>query len=152
MESKNYKEKKDNFEEKILDIRRVARVTAGGKRFKFRVSIIIGDKRGKIGIGIAKGFDIQEAISKAKHQAEKNLFNVPIKNGTIPSEIEAKYSAAKVRLKPAKPGHGLMAGGSVRSVLELGGVRDVTAKILGKTKNKLTNALATIKALKNLEV
>lgn len=152
MRTKDYKAKKDGFEERILDLRRVARVTAGGKRFRFRVSIVMGNKAGKIGIGTAKGADVPEAISKAKHQADKNLFNIPLKKNTIPYEVEAKYSAARVRLKPARPGHGLMAGGAVRNVLELGGIKDITAKVLGKTKNKLTNALATIKALKKLKI
>jgi len=145
------KKEEEKFEERILDLKRVSRVTAGGKRFRFRALVVIGNKSGRLGIGLAKGIDVPESISKAKYQAQKNLFNVVLKETTIPYEVEAKYSAAKVRLKPARAGHGLIAGGAVRDVLELAGVKDISAKILGRTKNKLTNALATIKALKKFK-
>lgn len=142
--------RKDPYKEKVLDLRRVTRVVAGGKRFRFRVTLVIGDENGTIGIGIAKGLDVQSAVEKAKRAAKKNLFKIPLKDRTIPHEVRAKFSAAKVLIKPAVPGHGLKAGGAVRVVLSLAGVRDATAKCLGRTPNKLTNALATAKALQQL--
>lgn len=141
---------KDNFEEQVLDIRRVTRVTAGGKRFRFRATIVIGNGRGKVGVGVAKGTDTQAAIEKARSQAKRNLVEVKLKEHTIPHEVEAKFSAARVLVKPAVSGHGLMAGGPARAVLSLAGVRDATAKFISPTRNKLTNALATIEALKKL--
>jgi small subunit ribosomal protein S5 len=141
---------RDHFEEQVIDLRRVTRVTAGGKRFRFRATVIVGDKKGKVGVGIAKGADVQEAVAKARARAKNNLIFVKLKGNTIPYEVEAKFSAARVLIKPAMAGHGLMAGGAPRVVLRLAGVRDATAKCLGKTKNKLTNALAAIEALKKI--
>lgn len=143
---------KSEYKEKVLDLRRVTRVVAGGKRFRFRVTVVIGDEKGKVGVGIAKGLDVAQAIDKAKVDAKKKLIIVPLKDRTIPYEVEAKFSAARVIVKPAKKGHGLKAGGAVRVVLLLAGIRDATAKCLGGTKNKLTNAMATIEALKKLKV
>ncbi|MEK7163065.1 MAG: 30S ribosomal protein S5 [Patescibacteria group bacterium] len=143
--------KKSEYKEKVLDIRRVTRVVAGGKRFRFRATVIIGDEKGKVGVGIAKGLDVAQSIDKAKTDAKKHLIIVPLNKRTIPHEEEAKFSAARVIIKPAKAGHGLKAGGAVRQVLLLAGVRDATAKCLGGTKNKLTNAMATIEALKKLK-
>ena len=141
---------RDNFEEQVLDIRRVVRVTAGGKRFRFRATIVVGNGKGKVGVGVAKGKDTQAAIEKARSQAKRNLIEIKLKGNTIAHEVEAKFSAAKVLVKPAVAGHGLLAGGSPRIVLRLVGVQDATAKCLGRTKNKLTNAMATIEALKIL--
>lgn len=150
--SKERGEKKvSEFKEKVLDLRRVTRVVAGGKRFRFRATAVIGDENGNVGVGIAKGLDVAQAVEKAKADAKKNLITFPLKNRTIPYETEAKFSAAKIIIKPAKDGHGLKAGGAVRAVLLLAGVKDATAKCLGRTKNKLTNALATIEALKQLK-
>lgn len=143
--------KPEEFKEKVLDLRRVTRVTKGGKRFRFRATVIIGDEKGRVGAGIAKGLDVAQSIAKAKVDAKKNIIIVPIKGRTIPHEVEAKFSAAHVRLKPAVQGHGLVAGGAVRTVLFLAGIKDITAKCLGRTPNKLTNALATIEALKKLK-
>jgi small subunit ribosomal protein S5 len=143
---------KSEYKEKVLDLRRVTRVVAGGKRFRFRVTVVIGDEKGKVGVGIAKGLDVAQAVDKAKVDAKKKLMIVPLKDRTIPYEVEAKFSAARVIIKPAKKGHGLKAGGAVRVVLLLAGVRDATAKCLGGTKNKLTNAMATIEALKKLKL
>lgn len=141
---------RDNFEEQVLDIRRVVRVTAGGKRFRFRATIVVGNGKGKVGVGVAKGKDTQAAIEKARSQAKRNLIEIKLKGNTIAHEVEAKFSAAKVLVKPAVAGHGLLAGGSPRIVLRLVGVQDATAKCLGRTKNKLTNAMATIEALRAL--
>ena len=144
--------KKSEFLEKVLDVRRVTRVVAGGKRFRFRATLVIGDGKGRVGVGLAKGADVSQAVEKSRRDAQKNLIAVNLKdNRTIPYEIEAKYIAARVRLKPAKAGHGLIAGGACRTVLELAGVKDISAKILGRTSNKLTNALATIEALKQIQ-
>jgi small subunit ribosomal protein S5 len=144
--------KKEEFKEKVLDLRRVTRVVAGGKRFRFRATVVIGDEKGRIGVGVAKGLDVQGAVEKAKTAAKKTILFLHLKdNRTIPHEVSAKYSAAKVLIKPAVAGHGLKAGGAVRSVLALAGVRDATAKCLGRTPNKLTNAMAAIEALKKLK-
>lgn len=143
---------KSEYKEKVLDLRRVTRVVAGGKRFRFRATVVIGDERGRVAVGIAKGIDVAQAIDKAKVAAKKRVITVPLKDRTIPHEVEAKFSAARVIIKPAKRGHGLKAGGSVRQVLLLVGVRDATAKCLGRTKNKLTNAMAAIEALKKLRI
>jgi len=139
------------FDEKLLDLRRVTRVTAGGKRFSFRATLVIGDRKGRVGVGIAKGKDVAQSIAKAKSMAEKALVTVPVINNTIPHEISAKYCAAKVILKPAPEGHGLVAGGPVRIVCDLAGIKNLSAKILGRTPNKLSNARATLEALKNLK-
>jgi len=139
------------WEQKAVDIRRVARVVAGGKRFSFRATVVIGNRAGKVGIGVAKGKDVAQAIEKATNQAKKYYVEVSIVNGTIPHEVYAKHSSARVLLKPAKRGKGIIAGGSARIVLTLAGVKDVSAKILGRTPNKLTNAVATIEALRKLK-
>ncbi len=146
------KREPSSLKEKVLDLRRVTRVVAGGKRFKFRATVVVGDEKGKIGIGLGKGVDVAQAVGKAKLKATRNMMTVDLKDGhTIAHEVYAKYSAAKVLIKPAALGHGLRAGGAVRSVLALAGVRDATSKCLGRTPNKLTNAWATIEALKMLK-
>ena len=144
--------RKEEFKERVLDMRRVTRVVAGGKRFRFRATLVLGDEKGRIGVGIAKGLDVQQAVAKAKVDAKKKMITVALKDGrTITHEVLAKYSAAKVLLKPASKGHGLRAGGAVRFVLAFAGIKDATAKCLGRTPNKLTNAMATIEALKKLK-
>ena len=143
---------RDDFRERVLDMRRVTRVVAGGKRFRFRCTLVIGDEKGRVAIGVAKGLDVQQAVAKAKADAKKHIVMVNLKDGrTIAHEVDAKYSAAKVLIKPASKGHGLRAGGSVRFVLAFAGVKDATAKVLGRTPNKLTNAKATLEALKKLK-
>jgi len=149
--TKKFVGQKSEFQEKTLEIRRVTRVVAGGKRFSFRATVVVGNEKGKVGVGVAKGLDVVSAIQKAKTQARKNLITVPLKDKrTVLYDVEAKYGAARVRLKPARINHGLIAGGACRVVLELAGVRDISAKILGRTTNKIANARATIKALKKL--
>ncbi|MDD4761799.1 MAG: 30S ribosomal protein S5 [Candidatus Pacebacteria bacterium] len=144
--------KKDNdYKEKVIDLRRVARVVAGGKRFRFRATVVLGNENGKVGIGIGKGSDVQDAVNKAKTKAKKNFVLIPLNGRTINHEVEAKYSAARVLLRPAVEGHGLKAGSSVRTVLSMLGIKDITAKCLGRTANKLTNAMATIEALKKIK-
>ena len=144
--------RQDEYNDHVLDLRRVTRVTAGGKRFRFRATVVVGNGKGKIGVGVGKGPDVQRAIEKAKNQAKKGTITVKLKGNTIPHEVEAKFSAARVLIKPAAPGHGLLAGGSPRVVLKLAGVQDATVKCIGRTKNKLTNALAAIEALKSINV
>lgn len=142
---------KSEFKEKTLDLRRVTRVVAGGKRFRFRATVIVGDEKGRVGVGIAKGLDAAQAVQKAQTDAKKRMMSVVLRERTIPHEVKAKFSAAEVLIRPAKKGHGLKAGGAARAVLLLAGVRDASAKCLGGTKNKLTNAMATIEALKKLK-
>jgi len=147
-EKKGGRERKEEeeFGQKILDLVRVTRVTAGGKKMRFRACLAIGDRKGRIGIGVAKGSDVSEAISKSFAQAQKNLFNFSNLGGRIPHIVQAKYGAAKVFLKPGKAGDGIIAGGIVRNVLDLAGFKDVVAKILGKGNN-INTATATIMAL-----
>lgn len=145
------KKQENEWKFKILKLTRVTRVTAGGKRFKIQATVVVGNEKGKVGIGIDKGDDVAQAVEKAKNKALKNLIDVPIINGTIPHEVTGKYSAAKVIIKPAKLGHGLVAGGAVRNVLALAGIHNVVSKILGHTKNPLTNGLAAFEALKKLK-
>lgn len=143
---------KSEFDQKVLDIRRVTRVVAGGKRFRFRATVVLGDRKGRVGVGIDKGADTSESIEKATRSAKRNLITVPIKNNTIPHEVIGKFSSAVVLLKPAKEGRGVIAGGPVRVVMSLAGIANVTSKILGTTTNKLNNARAAIEALKKLKV
>jgi small subunit ribosomal protein S5 len=145
------KEEKPEYEQKLLDIRRTARMVAGGRRFSFRALVIIGNKNGKVGVGLAKGADVTIAVEKAVNQAKKALIEVPItESKSISQMIEAKFGAAKVMLKPAPKGRGIIAGGAVRTICYLAGIENVVSKIIGRTTNKLNNAEATIKALKKL--
>jgi small subunit ribosomal protein S5 len=143
---------KDEYDKKTVDIRRVTRVTGGGKRFKFRITVVAGNKKGKIGVGMAKAIDISQAIEKAGRQAKKNIITIPLKDGTIPHEVQFKYKSAVVLLKPAQKGKGIIAGGAVRIVASLAGIENLTAKILSRTKNKLNIAKATVGALAKLRV
>ncbi len=142
---------KDEFQTKLLDLARVTRVTGGGKRMSFRAVVVAGDKKGKIGIGIDKGKDVSQAVDKATRRAKKDLVSVVMVGGTIPHEVMAKYGPAVILLKPQKKGMGLVAGGAVRTICELAGIKNVSSKILSKSKNKLNNARATIEALKRLK-
>jgi len=142
---------KDDFQTKLLDLARVTRVTGGGKRKSFRAIVVAGDKKGKIGIGIDKGKDVSQAIEKATRRAKKELMNVVIVDGTIPHEVMAKYGPAVILLKPQKKGRGLVAGGAVRTICDLAGIKNVSSKILSGSKNKLNNARATMEALKKLK-
>lgn len=140
---------KPEFEQKLVDIARVARVVAGGRRFRFRACIVLGNKKGKVGMGMAKGADVTGAVEKAVKRAKKKLVSVPIVNDTIPHLIKVKYAAAKVLLKPAPPGTGIIAGGPVRAVCELAGVKNITSKMLGSA-NKVSNVQACILAFKKM--
>jgi small subunit ribosomal protein S5 len=140
----------EKFEFRVIEVKRVAKAVEGGKRIKVRAVAIAGNLNGKVGIGIGKGNDLADAAEKARRLAEKNAIEVPIIDGTLPYEFSYKFGATKILLKPAKKGKSLVAGGAVRIVLSLAGYTDVSAKILGVTKNPLVNALATVKALEKL--
>lgn len=139
----------DEFEQRIVDIARVTRVMAGGKRMRFRACVAIGDKKGKVGIGLAKGADVTLAVAKAVNQAKKHLITVPMVKQTIPHSVDQWYGAAHVLLKPAAVGRGIIGGGIVRTILELTGIHNVTSKILG-TNNKVNNAKCVMAALEAL--
>ncbi len=144
-------QKQEKFEAKLLDLARVTHVRAGGKKLRFRAVVIVGNRAGKVGVGIASATDVAQAIEKATFQAKKNVINVPIVNDTIPHEVYAKFKAAKVLLKPGKKGGGLVAGGTIRLICLLAGIKNISAKHLGRTGNKMNIAQATIKALKQLK-
>lgn len=141
------KPREKEYDQYILDLSRVTRVTKGGKHLSFRACVILGDRHGKVGFGLAKGKDVQLGVEKAVHQAKKNMIHVPIVNETIPHPVYYKFKAATIMLKPAPRGSGIIAGGAVRSLLELAGIPNVSSKILGKTKNKVTILKAAFDAL-----
>lgn len=137
------------FEELVINIDRVSRVVKGGRRFRFKALVVVGDRKTKVGVGVAKGADVQVAVQKATEVAKKNLITIPIVNETIPHENEVKYSGARVLLKPAAPGTGIIAGGVVRSIIGVTGIRNLLSKSLNST-NKVNIAYATIEALRGL--
>lgn len=137
------------FEEVVINIDRVARVVKGGRRFRFKALVVVGNRKDKVGVGVSKGQDVQTAIAKATDVAKKNLITVPIAKETIPHDAEVKVSGAQVLIKPAAPGTGIIAGGVVRQVIGVTGIRNLLSKSLGST-NKVNIAYATIDALKTL--
>lgn len=137
------------FDERIVHIDRVARVVKGGRRFRFRALVVVGDHKGKVGIGIAKGADVTAAVTKATEVAKKHMAKIDLYKGTLPHEAEGKVGGARILIKPASAGTGLIAGGVVRTILEVTGVRNVLSKSLGST-NKANTAYATIAALQSL--
>lgn len=148
---KRFPEKpKEEFEQRILDVARVTRVMKGGKRMSFRTCVVIGDKKGRIAVALGKGADVTLAVNKAVNKAKKNIVHVPIVRDTIPHEIMNKFGSAKILIKPASQGRGVIAGGVVRVILDLAGVKNVTSKILG-TNNKVNNAKCTVLALSKLK-
>lgn len=138
------------FSERVLEIRRVSRKTKGGNRISFTALVIVGDKAGKVGVGLGKAPDTAAAIQKGSRLARRDMVNVPLKEGTIPHRITEKYGAAEVMLKPAPEGSGVICGGAVRAVVEAAGVRNIVGKILG-TNNKMSNVYATFHALQSIE-
>ena len=139
----------DGFEEQIVQVNRVSKKTQGGNKIGFAVLIVVGDKKGKVGVGLGKAGDVSAAIKKGVVSAKKHAISVPIVIGTIPLEFYLKLGAAKVLLKPAPKGSGVIAGGAVRSVVSLAGIQNISSKVLG-TDNKASNVYATIEALKRL--
>jgi len=149
---KKFRRKKPSeYESQLLDLRRVTRVTAGGKQLRFRAVMVVGNKKGKIGVGVSKGADVQQAIEKATRLAKKNFIKVPMFGSTIPHEVRAKYGPARVLLRPQTKGRGLVAGGQVRVICNLAGIKDISSKLLSRSRNKLNIARATIKALQKLK-
>lgn len=145
------KREKPEFEQKLLDLARVTRVVKGGRRFSFRATMVIGDRKGRVGVGVGKGPDVSNAIGKAVNDAKKSMITIDISKGTIAYDMSVKMGSAKIMVKPAKEGRGIVAGGAVRAVVDLAGIKDIVSKSLG-TSNKLNVARATIKALKEFEI
>ena len=135
------------FEEVVINIDRVARVVKGGRRFRFKALVVVGNRKDKVGIGVSKGADVQTAIAKATDVAKKHLITIPLHNDTIPHDAEVKVSGARVLIKPAAPGTGIIAGGVVRAVVGVTGIRNLLSKSLGST-NKVNIAYATIEAFR----
>ena len=142
---------KREYEQKVIDIARVTRVVKGGKRFSFRTVVVIGNKRGKVGVGVSRGKDMKISTEKSYADAKKNMIELSFSGNTIPYEVHGKLGSAKILLKPAQKGHGIVAGGAVRTVVSLAGISDVSGKMLG-SKSKLNNARATIKLLEQFTV
>ncbi|MFO0971505.1 MAG: 30S ribosomal protein S5 [Candidatus Saccharimonadales bacterium] len=138
------------FEEVVINIDRVARVVKGGRRFRFKALVVVGDGKKRVGVGVSKGADVQAAVTKATAVAKKNLIEISIFNTTIPHDVYAKVGGAKVLLKPAAPGTGIIAGGTVRAILNVTGVHNVLSKSLGSS-NKVNAAYATLRALGQLK-
>lgn len=148
-EGRKFEKRVSEFEEKLVDVARVTTVVKGGRRFSFSVTVVIGNKKGKVGFGHGKANEVPDAIKKAVKDAQRNVINVPISNGTVPHISQAKFVSSNVLLKPAPKGKGIIASGSVRSVVELAGYTDIVTKSLGSS-NKANTVKATIKALQQL--
>jgi len=141
---------KPEFDSRIIDIRRVTRVTAGGRRMNFSVAVVVGDRKGRVGVGLGKGNDTASSVEKATREAKKHLIRVPLSAAmTIPHAVEAKLGSARIKIFPAR-GSGIVVGSSARAVIELAGIKDVCAKILSGSKNRLNNARVAIAALERL--
>lgn len=145
----NAPEAPKEFEEVVINIDRVARVVKGGRRFRFKALVVVGNRKDKVGVGVSKGQDVQTAIAKATDVAKKNLITVPLQGDTIPHDAEVKVSGAQVLIKPAAPGTGVIAGGVVRQIIGVTGIRNMLSKSLGST-NKVNIAYATVDALRTL--
>lgn len=139
------------WDQRILDLARVTRVTKGGKHMRFRAAVLIGDRKGRFGFAMSKGLDVQQAVAKAANRAKKNVMTIPLKNETIPHEAAAKFGASHILVKPAPRGTGVKAGGALRVAFELAGVPNVVGKILG-SNNKYNNVKALMKAVRTLRV
>ncbi len=145
----NYQQTPSEFEEKIVQINRVSKKTKGGNKVGFSALTVVGDRKGKVGVGLGKAPDVASAIRKGISQAKKHMIEVPLVNGTIPFRIDIKLGAAKIMLKPAPPGSGIIAGGAVRNVVSAAGIVNISSKMLGTT-NKISNIYATLEALKRV--
>lgn len=138
-----------DFDERVMQVNRVSKKTKGGNRIGFSVLMVVGDRKGRVGVGLGKAPDVLASIKKGVRYAKKHLLTVPMVGTTIPHDIRVKFGAAEVLLKPAPPGSGVIAGGAVRAVVEAAGIRDISSKVLG-TRNQATNVYCTMKALKLL--
>lgn len=147
--NREWERKQDGFEEEIVQVNRVSKKTKGGNKIGFSVLTVVGNKNGKVGVGLGKAPDVSSAIKKGVSLARKHAIEIPIVNGTIPFGFNIKLGAARIMLKPAPPGSGVIAGGAVRSVVSLAGIKNISSKVLG-TKNQASNVYATIEALKRL--
>lgn len=145
----NYDQGPKEFEETVVQINRISKKTKGGNQIRFSALVVVGDRKGKVGVGLAKAHDVRNAIRKSIEAAKRKFIVIPLVGTTIPYSVFEKFSAAKVMLKPAPVGSGIIAGGPMRVVLEAAGVRDAVGKILG-TKNKISNVYATLKALEKV--
>lgn len=145
-----FPKEKSEFDSKAIDIARVTRVTKGGKRFSFRATVVIGDGKGRVGVGISQGHDVAQSVQKATNKAKKGLITVPMKKGTIPHQVLFKYNSAVVLLRPSPVGSGVKAGGPVRVVAKMAGIENITAKLIERTGNKINIAKATMGALAKL--
>lgn len=143
------REKEKEFNDEVIEVARIARTVKGGRRIRFRAAVVLGDRRGRVGIGIDKANEVMIAVNKAKSKARRSLSTIPIIDETIPFAIDYKYRGAKIRLMPASEGTGVIAGGAVRSVIELAGIKNLLSKIMG-SKSKINNIKATYLALKKL--
>lgn len=144
-----YPESNSEFDERVIQTHRVSKKTKGGNRIGFSSLVVVGDKKGRVGVGLGKSRDVASAIRKGVSYAKKHLIDVPIVNGTIPFDVFVKLGAAKVMLKPAPVGSGVIAGGAVRAVVEAAGLQNISSKVLG-TKNQASNVYATLEALRKL--
>ncbi len=148
--SRGFREPRE-FDQRVVDVARVSRVVKGGKRFRFRALVVVGNRKGKVGFALAKGADVSAAVNKAAEHAKKNLVQVPLKGTTIPYQVNVKSGSAKVLLKPAVKGKGVIAGGSVRVVMDMAGVKDIVAKMMG-SQNKINNVKAVFKAMEKIAI
>jgi small subunit ribosomal protein S5 len=146
----NFHQEPKEFEEKIVQVNRVSKKTSGGNKIGFSVLVVVGDKKGRVGVGLGQGPEVQSSIRKAVAYAQKHLLTVPMKGTTIPHRIISKFGAARVMLKPAPAGSGVIAGGAVRAVVEAAGIRDISSKVLG-TNNQANNVYATMEGLRQLK-
>lgn len=150
MANYSYSQQPSEFDEKIVQVNRVSKKSSGGNKIGFSVLVVVGDKKGRVGVGLGKAPDVSSAVRKGSNYAKKHLITVPMKGTSIPHEIRLKLGAAKILLKPAPPGTGIRAGGAVRAVVEAAGIRNIVSKILG-TDNQASNVYATLEALKRLK-
>lgn len=146
---RQFTEQVREFDERVVDINRISKKTKGGNTIRFAALVVVGDGKGRVGAGVMKAKDVRSAIQKAVSYAKRHMVNIPIRGTSIPYDISHKYSAARVMLKPAPPGSGIIAGGPIRVVLEAAGIKDAVGKIMG-SNNKITNVYATIEALEKL--